>query len=402
MTLCRSPATPEYTFLFHCCRVDGKSGSEGLTNQSLGYLDWASVLAGARFHGILPLVYLHLSQSGAAPVPAHIFSAICDAWRAGAARNMHLSAELIRIIDALQADGIRAVPFKGPTLAALAYGKLSLRESWDLDIFVEQNRVWDARDTLARCGYRASLPADTRDESLLRTGKDITLVHSKTGVTVELHWAFTSPAFGCHFDSQVVWRRVGVVDFAGRSIAAFHMEDLALILAIHGARHCWDQLKWIADLGALSAAHTEIDWPRVLAQAEAIGCRRILFVALLLVHDVLSAPIPETVLARARRDGTATALAGDAARLISENRTLSMSEEYVFQLRIREKARDRLSVFLAFIRGRLQPASCYAGPRWLHPFFWLRQAFIRLLHLTRTYGFSPLKSVLKAFAGTRP
>jgi Uncharacterised nucleotidyltransferase len=402
VTLCGSPATPEYTFLFDCCRAGGKSGSEGLTNQSLGYLDWASVLAGARFHGILPLVYLHLSQSSAAPVPARIFSAICDAWRAGAARNMHLAAELIRIIDALQADGIRAVPFKGPTLAALAYGKLSLRESWDLDIFVEQNRVWDARDTLARCGYLASLPADSRDHSLLRTGKDITLVHSKTGVPIELHWAFTSPEFSCHFDNQMVWRRVGVIDFAGRSIAAFHVEDLALILSIHGARHCWDQLKWIADLAALSAAHPEINWHRVVKQAEAIGCRRILFVALLLLHDVLNAPIPETVLARARRDGTATALAADAVRLICENRTLGMSEEYVFQLRIRERARDRVSVFLAFVRGRLRPASCCAGPRWLYPFFWLRQSLIRLLHLTGTYGFSPLKSVLKAFAGTRP
>ena len=402
MTLCGSPATPEYTFLFDCCRVGRESGSEGLTNLSFGTLDWASVLAGARFHGILPLVYLYVSQSGAASVPAPIFRAICDAWRAGAARNMHLTAELIRIMDALLADGIKAVPFKGPTLAALAYGKLSLRESWDLDIFVEQSRVWDARETLARCGYSATLPADACEHSLLRTGKDITLVHSATGVTIELHWAFTSREFSCHFDNQIVWRRVGMIDFAGRSIAAFHVEDLALILSIHGARHCWDQLKWLADLAALSTAHVEINWHRVVEQAESIGCRRILFVALLLVREVLNTPIPDPVLARARRDRTATALAADAVHLISQNRSRSVSEEYVFQLRIREKARDRFSVFLAFIRGRLRPAWSYAGPRWLHPFFYLGQCLTRLLRLTGTYGFSPLKSVLRAFAGTRP
>jgi hypothetical protein len=237
---------------------------------------------------------------------------------------------------------------------------------------------------------------------LLQRSKDITLVHSTTGVTVELHWAFTSPEFSCHFDNQTVWRRVGLIDFAGRSIPAFHVEDLALILSIHGARHCWDQLKWIADLAALSAAHSEINWHGVVEQAESIGCRRILFVALLLVHDVLNAPIPDPVLARARRDRTATGLAADAVGQMSQGRALSLSEEYVFQLRIREKARDRFSVFLAFLRGRLRPAWRYAGPRWLHPFFYLGQCFMRLLRLTGTYGFSPLKSVLKAFAAIRP
>src|SRR5256886_10494233 len=53
------------------------------------------------------------------------------------------------------AAGIAAVPVKGPTLAALAYGDLARRESFDLDILVRRQDVAPAADLLRSLDYRA-------------------------------------------------------------------------------------------------------------------------------------------------------------------------------------------------------------------------------------------------------
>src|SRR2546430_17486141 len=52
------------------------------------------------------------------------------------------------------AAGIAAVPVKGPTLAALAYGDLARREAFDLDILVRRQGVAAAGRPVGSLGYR--------------------------------------------------------------------------------------------------------------------------------------------------------------------------------------------------------------------------------------------------------
>ena len=47
-----------------------------------------------------------------------------------------LAKKLLEILALLDREGVRAIPFKGPTLAVKAYGDLTLRPFSDLDIFV--------------------------------------------------------------------------------------------------------------------------------------------------------------------------------------------------------------------------------------------------------------------------
>ena len=50
---------------------------------------------------------------------------------------MLLTSELIKIMKLLEENDIKAIAFKGPTLAQLAYGDVTLRQYVDLDLLVE-------------------------------------------------------------------------------------------------------------------------------------------------------------------------------------------------------------------------------------------------------------------------
>jgi hypothetical protein len=71
-----------------------------------------------------------------------------------------------------------------------------------------------------------------------------------------------------------------------------------LFLCVHGAKHMWSRLQWLGDLARL--VHTQPDWPYILDFATGAGCQRPLLLGLLLAHELLEAPVPDSILERAR------------------------------------------------------------------------------------------------------
>lgn len=64
-------------------------------------------------------------------------------------------SQLASVIDALAAEGIGALPFKGPVLALQAYGDPAMREYLDLDILVRREHVSRTLSILGDLGYRS-------------------------------------------------------------------------------------------------------------------------------------------------------------------------------------------------------------------------------------------------------
>ena len=89
-------------------------------------------------------------------IPPAILDQLRDSFRTNLVRNEVLARELVTLLDLLRAHGISAIPFKGPTLAASAYGHLSLRQFGDLDLFVPKCDLPRACEVLVSHGYRAN------------------------------------------------------------------------------------------------------------------------------------------------------------------------------------------------------------------------------------------------------
>src|SRR5207249_1097507 len=107
--------------------------------------------------------------------------------RRNARRNLYMLRALLEILDLFEQHGIRAIPFKGPLLAAQAYGGVALRCFLDLDILIQPNELERARSLLVSRGYRADAAGNIPKQALLRYGYECSL-RRDDGVLVELQW----------------------------------------------------------------------------------------------------------------------------------------------------------------------------------------------------------------------
>jgi hypothetical protein len=79
---------------------------------------------------------------------------------------------------------------------------------------------------------------------------------------------------------------------SGVSIRSFVEEDLFAYLCVHGARHGWSRLKWIADLNALIAAKSDAEIIHLHRHAQAKGAGLCAGQALILCHRLLKLKLP--------------------------------------------------------------------------------------------------------------
>jgi hypothetical protein len=254
--------------------------------------DWEKFEGLAVRHGLRPLAYRALENSQVA-APSGMLARL---WAAHVRRdhiNRTLLAELQRIATAFEANDIACIPFKGPTLALLAYGDLALREFGDLDILVAPWQVDAARDALEALGYvrQFEIPDDA-ERSMRRSHMHYDLpMRAPSGAIVELHWR-TDPDFPVERDEKTWWSSLARRDFASMPLRCFDATDLVLVLLLHGSKHHWESLHWLADVTELSRRES-IDWNRLQQRAAALGASRRVDLGLLLARELFDAPVPE-------------------------------------------------------------------------------------------------------------
>jgi hypothetical protein len=300
-------------------------------------VDWAEALTFATRHWTVPLLYCCLDAAAPAGYPAPVRDRLRQAFRTSAGHALRLAAELIRVASALEADGIPATAWKGPTLAVAAYGNLALRTFADLDILLPAGDVRRAGGLLAALGYRAGCRhPDVREWAFERVDG---------AITVELHWAIAPWQFAVPINLADLRREP--VTIGGHEVTHLAAEDLLLTLCIHGSKHRWDRLQWIVDVAALLRSHSGLDWQRVLDLADGSGTRRMLWTGLRLARDLLEAVVPEQLARGIEADPVARRLASGVTRQLfgAGDRPLRGAERlrfHLFHLRARERMRERL------------------------------------------------------------
>jgi len=204
--------------------------------------DWAAVLDIAARQGTIALLHHGLNDCAGDLTPEPIRARLREAYRHQATSNLVLAGELNRIIDVLHRDAVRVLPFKGPTLAALAYGGLSLRSFSDLDLLIAPQDLDRACRSLASaaCSPCYSL---TRDEQRYHVAtKKEWPMWGRHSVLIELHTHPTGDAYRLPLEFDELWSRRRRVTVAGRSHWTLSTEDLCLLLGVHGAKHQWESL----------------------------------------------------------------------------------------------------------------------------------------------------------------
>lgn len=284
-------------------------------------LDWEHLLTLADRHGVTELLVAPLLSSRLAQrVPAHVRQALEARQIEVTGLNLGRLTQLTDLLTLLERHGLRAVAFKGPTLAAGTYGHLGRRLSNDLDILVDRANIQRVRDAMIADGYLPPPRRRRRVGSLIRglypaAARDETLWPGHPScVPVDVHVAFAHWTLGMPLDPKELLDRAVTEPVAGHRVSTLCPEDLLLVLAIHGMMHAWSTLRCVADIDAVAERVT--DWDAVVTRAQLARMRRPLAVALLVAHRVMHTALPASVLAMATHDGPADAIAsGIIARI---------------------------------------------------------------------------------------
>src|SRR3981081_1775201 len=92
---------------------------------------------------------------------------------------------------------------------------------------------------------------------------------SDTQLLVEFHTEQTFRYHPRRLQLQKLFERSEFVAIDGRDVPALSLEDELVLICVHGAKHFWERLMWIADVAALVSRQTGIDWQRVAESADA-------------------------------------------------------------------------------------------------------------------------------------
>lgn len=271
--------------------------------------DWRGLFDAAEFHGLTALLQQKVER-----VPPEVADRIARARVDSAKRGLLLAASMSDTVSCLAGAGIPLIVLKGPPLATSLYADPSLRPSFDLDLLIRPADLAVALEVLARDGY-APAPHMARfpSSTLLRLDCEIVLQHPRR-IPIDLHWALSPADFPFRIDPELMWRSRIDIEMGGAPVPVLGPESLLLYLAVHGAKHAWARLLWLGDVAR--ATDKGIDWSETSRLAAETGCTRPLLLALLLSHDLLQAPVPDTILQQARADLVVVAAARKAgARL---------------------------------------------------------------------------------------
>jgi hypothetical protein len=364
-------------------------------------MDWEHLLRTAHRHGVAPLLYWHLEATCSEAVSEDVLKRLRDRFRANSLRNLFLTEELLRILSAFEVHGLPAIPYKGPTLAASAYGNLALREFNDLDILVRRRDVPKAKAVLVSMGYQARYQLTPVQEAVfLRSQREHPFRREDGKSAVELHWSIVEKDF-FPLDTERLWERLDQIPLGDGTVPNLSPEDMLLVLCVHGARHAWKRLEWICDVAELVRARQEdLEWEQLMAQAGSLGSERVLLLGLFLASDLLGAVLPEKVSQRVRSDKTVRVLAERAREQLFQETDLPAGlleghnggpAFHGSHLKVKERLRDKARYLIrktTALRG--EDWELLPLPRYLFPLYYV----LRAIRLTGKYVPKVLKRLL--------
>lgn len=370
--------------LLCCARTQiGAEAADRISALARQETDWPRLVEMALWNGVASLLYRTLSATCADAVPADVLGQLKDRYRANAVRSLLMSGELLRLLGLLDANGIRAIPIKGPVLAASAYGDVALREFCDLDVLVHRRDLRRARRLLTAQGYGSYR---------------WNLEHPDSGLTVELHrWDFTKRDPAGPSGRPEGSDRLPTVLLLDSAVPSLPPEDMLLVLCTHGSKHCWDRLSLVCDLAQFISTQPETDWTAVLERATRTGSRRRLLWGLLLEWDMLGVPVPREVSVSAAADSRLMPLVAEARRriLCAQPAAFGNDERWSTHLRMMERRRDRMRFCLGLLLEGIRPNRTdrivVPLPRCLHVLYYL----IHPIRVAATYGPRALKRLFR-------
>ena len=344
-------------------------------------IDWSALLALAEQQGVLVLLIDRLKDLQQA-APHEIRETLREWQRRQTVSTLSLTAEMFRLLEHFAGLRIGTLVTKGPALSVRCYGDPGMRQYGDLDLIVRDADMQRATEAMIALGYAPKVPLSAIQAS--KFPGEYAFHKPATDLLVEFHTERTFRYHPRRLPIENLFARRSSVTIDARAVPALSIEDELVLICIHGAKHFWERLMWIADVAAL-ISQNPLDWDRSMLAAREVGAERILRLGLRLAMDVSEATVPKQIAAQVRADFTATRLAAQIVKRLAaaDTRKMGIAERAVFRVKMRGGFWDGLAYL---VRLSLSPTEedWVAGTETKRS--WLRDALGRPLRLARKHG----------------
>ena len=387
----------EAKLLIQICAFVCTGRSDPATDELLsGELDWSYIERTSADNGIIPIVSRWMQLTSPGQVPPEVKHKITLAAEVNALQNAHLSGELVRIIGSFSKNGIDAIAAKGPVLAVLAYGEVSMRTFMDLDLLVHSSDLTRATRILISDGY-ASTATDDRPAEAEIFGAFPTSFEARRGATcIDVHWQVGPTRIGFFPDEDSLWARSVWIDFQGAPIRSFSPADQVIYLCAHSAKHGWTMLKMVCDLAGLIQLSGAMNWDWIATEAKRLHGLRMMLLGLYLSHHLMRVEIPKSIMRLADADAEIKALAAQLVRdmFIAADQKPEPANPEEIALRTMDRKSDRVRYwFYRSVTPTMGDWTFLPLPRLLYPAYFI----IRPLR----FALAPVRKLLSARAATK-
>ncbi len=289
-------------------------------------------------HKVHPLVYWNLKNYAAGLVPEKVVRTLKGMFATNMLTNVRNRTELIRILKAFEEEKIDVLPLRGVVVSYLLYGEFWMRDFKDLDILVRRADFEQAETLLMELGYVREAPVEDN-------AYNQKFFYEKLKIQIELHWRLDTPSIPIQVDEENYWQHVTNFNVEGIHTHTFQPDDLLLLLAVHGAKHRWNRLKWLCDIDQFVACYPDFDWTHLLNKSEAARVKRIVLLSLWMCHTLFHTHLPQVVTNAIDEDATVPLLGYYIKRWLfkqTDDRLIDQLRGIGYFLFIRENPEDRV------------------------------------------------------------
>jgi len=333
---------PEFDLLLACCTNGSKiEDAERIRETLTRPLDWKRVINLAEHHCVVPQIYRSLSDFRDLAPPDSI-EALRQSQEANARHTLWLTRELLRILEKLESCSVAVLPYKGPVLAEILYGNVSMRQFSDLDLLIHPSDLPRIKSALAELGYEPRVELTQREErDYLESGYEHTFDYHLGQNLVEVQWRILPRFYSVGFDVDGFFQRAVPRTVSGMTLRTLCAQDLLLVLCVHAAKHAWQQLSWLCDIAELARSQ-QIDWNAVQEQAKRLGIQQIVAISLSLANRLLAGAPSKLCLGGSF--ASIEALTNETIPTLAEGADYNTESISYFRLmiRVRERWQDRI------------------------------------------------------------
>jgi len=200
--------------------------------------------------------------------------------------NIKHLEETFRISDTLKDNGIESIVLKGSAASDLLFRDAGLYPTGDIDILVRSSDISKAHGIFKNIGYEIFGNTDLEESDCLN--------YQGKAYFLDLHLKLATPYFD--IPDEFWWEESISVTHCNKSLKILSGERYLLFSILHLFSHQYRILKFFVLIDAIICGHEGgMDWDKVVHYCERYGLRRVVFLTLKLLNEMMGTEVPALI-----------------------------------------------------------------------------------------------------------